>query len=60
MGSSNLVWIIMAWKCSSPEVTVKDFMKCCISMGVDGTDDDRSWNDSEDEGDVRAMKAHSL
>ena len=26
-------------------------------MGVDGTDDDMLWNDSEDDGDVRKMKA---
>jgi hypothetical protein len=47
----------MAWKRISPEVIVKDFMNCCTSMGVDGTDDDRLWNDSEDNGDVGKMKA---
>jgi hypothetical protein len=47
----------MAWKCISPEVTVKDLMECYISVGVDGIDDDRLWNDSEDDGDVRKMKA---
>jgi hypothetical protein len=47
----------MAWKRISPEVIVKDFMKCCISMGVDGTDDDMLWNDSEDDGGVRKMRA---
>ena len=47
----------MAWKCISPEVNVKDFMMCCMSMGVDGTDDDRLQNDCEDDGNVRKMTA---
>jgi hypothetical protein len=36
----------------SPEVTVKGFKKCCISSGMDGTDD-MLWNGSEEVGDVR-------
>ena len=51
------MWIITAWKYISPQVNVKDFIKCCISMGVDGTDHDTLWNDSEYDGDVRKMKA---
>jgi hypothetical protein len=43
------MWIIMAWQCISPEVTVKGFKKCCISSTVDGTDDDMLWNDSEED-----------
>ena len=39
--------IIMAWQCVSPEVTMKVFKKCCISSGMDGTDDDTLLNDSE-------------
>jgi len=33
------MWIITAWQCILPEVTVKDFMKCCISSAVDWSDD---------------------
>jgi len=29
------------------------FKKCCISHVVNGTDDDKLWNDSEVDGDVR-------
>jgi hypothetical protein len=36
----------------SPEVTVKDFKKCCISSTVD-ENDDTLWNGSEETGDVR-------
>jgi len=54
------VWIIIAWKRISPEVTVKDFIKCCTSIGVDGTDDDTLWNDSEDDGDVGKIKAPTV
>ena len=28
------MWIIRAWQCISPEVTVKGFWKCCISSAV--------------------------
>ena len=38
------MWIVEAWQCISPGVTVKGFMKCCISNVVDGTDDDMLWN----------------
>jgi len=41
-------------------VTVKDFIKCCTSIGVDGTDDDTLWNDSEDDGDVGKIKAPTV
>jgi hypothetical protein len=30
----------MAWQRISPEVTVRDFKKCCMSSPVDRTDDD--------------------
>ena len=40
----------MAWYRISPEVTVKGFKKCCISNGMDGTDDDMLQNDSEEGG----------
>ena len=43
----------MALKCTSPEVTVKGFRKCCISNAVDGTADDMLWNGSEEDGGVR-------
>jgi len=29
------VWIIRAWQCVSPEVTVKGLKKCFISSAVD-------------------------
>lgn len=41
------MWIIKAWQCSSPELTVKGCMKCCVSSAVDGTTDDMLCNDSE-------------
>jgi hypothetical protein len=44
------MWIIRAWKCISPEETMKGFKKCCIYNAVDGTDDNMMWNDSEDDG----------
>ena len=44
----------MAWQCTSPEVTVKGFKKCCISNSVDGADDDILWNDSGDDDNVRS------
>ena len=54
------MWIIIAWQCISPEVTVEGFKKCCISNGVDGTDD-MLWNGSEEVGmlevSVRKMQA---
>ena len=40
----------MAWQHISPEVTVKDFEKCCKSNAVDKTDDNVWWNDSEEDG----------
>jgi len=42
----------MAWQCSSSEVIVKGFKKCCIFTALDVTDDDMLWNDSEEDGDV--------
>jgi hypothetical protein len=45
------VWIIIAWQCISLNVTVKAFKKCCISNGMDGTDD-MLRNGSEDTGNV--------
>jgi hypothetical protein len=44
----------MAWQHISPEVSVKGFKKCCVSNAVDGTIDEKLWNDSEDDGDVRS------
>jgi hypothetical protein len=46
--------ITTAWQRISPEVTINGFKKCCISNTVNGTDDDdKLWNDSEVDGDVR-------
>jgi hypothetical protein len=43
----------MAWQCTSTEMTVIGFKKCCISSVVDGTDD-MLWNGSGKDGDVRS------
>ena len=43
----------MAWQHISPEVIVKGFWKCCMSIAVDGTDDGMLWNGSEEDGNVR-------
>jgi hypothetical protein len=43
----------MAWQCILPEVTVKGFKKCCISIALDGTDD-MLWNGSEEDRNVRS------
>ena len=36
----------MTWQHISPGVTVKDFKKCCISIRMEGTNDDMLWNGS--------------
>jgi len=51
--------IITLRQCISPEVTVKGFKKCCISIAVDGTDD-MLWNGSEEDGNVRKMKVMTV
>jgi hypothetical protein len=33
------MWIVTVWQNISPEVTVKDFKKGCISSAMDETDD---------------------
>jgi len=48
------MWIITAWQCISPEVTVKGLKKCCISNAVDETDDNLLWNGSEEDGNVKS------
>ena len=47
------MWIITAWQCISPEVTVRGFRKYCISNATDENDDDMLWNGNED-GNVRS------
>ena len=44
----------MVWQCISPKVIGQDFKKCCISSVVNGTDDDKLWNDSDEDEDVRS------
>ena len=44
------MWIIMAWQCTSPEVTVNSFKTYCISSAVDGM----LWNDIEEVGNIRS------
>jgi hypothetical protein len=48
------MWIITPWQRISPEVTVKGFKKCWLSIAVDETDDDMLWNGSEEDGNVRS------
>jgi hypothetical protein len=43
----------MAWQHISPEMTVRGFKKCCTSNAVDG-DYGMSWNDIEEDGNVRS------
>jgi len=43
-----------SWHHISPEVTVKGFKKCCVSNEMEGTNDDMSWNGSEEDGNVRS------
>jgi hypothetical protein len=47
-------WILKAWQHISPEVIVKGVKKCCISIAMDGSEDDVLWNDSEEDGNVRS------
>jgi hypothetical protein len=49
------VSIITAWQCISPEMSVKRIIKRCISIVVDGTDDDILWDGSEEEGNVSSV-----
>jgi hypothetical protein len=48
------MFIITAYQCISPEVTVMTFEKCCIPNGVDETEGDVLWNDGDDCVDVRS------
>jgi hypothetical protein len=41
------MWIIMAWQYISPEVSVKDFKKCCIS-----NEDDMLCKGREEDGNI--------
>jgi hypothetical protein len=43
----------MTWQCISPEVILKGFRKCCISIAE--TDDDMLWNGSKEDGNVRSQ-----
>jgi hypothetical protein len=40
----------MEWQCLSPEMMVKGCKKCCMSIAMNGTDDDMSWNGSKEDG----------
>ena len=48
------MWIKTAWQSISPEAIVKGFKKCCISNVMDRTDD-KLWNGSEEDGNVRSQ-----
>jgi len=43
----------MGWQHISPEVSVKGFMKFCISSAMDETSDDMLWDSSIEAGNVR-------
>jgi hypothetical protein len=62
------MWMIMAWQCISPEVTVKDFRKCYASNSVDGTmiicwmivkDEDRSECEEDESSDCEDGDSHT-
>ena len=44
----------MEWHYVSPEVTVMDFKKCCLSSVADESDDDMLWYGREEVGNVRS------
>ena len=46
------MWIIPAWQCILPEVTVKGVKKCCLSSAMDENDDDTLWKGCEEGGNV--------
>ena len=52
------VWLFVSgsyWHgSSSHQKWLKGSKMCCISNGMDGTDDDVLWNDSEEDGIVRS------
>jgi len=48
------VWIITAWQRISSQVTAKGFVKCCASGGMDETNDEELWNDSEESVNVKS------
>jgi hypothetical protein len=47
--------IITAWHCSSPELIVDNFKKCCISSAMDEPDD-MLQNGYEGDGSVRSVR----
>jgi len=49
------MWIITAWQCISPEVSVKGIKKCCASIAVDETDDGMLWKGIEQDENVRSV-----
>jgi len=49
------VWIITAWQCISPEVSVKGIKECCVSIAADETDDGMLWKGIEEDGNVRSV-----
>ena len=46
----------MTWQPISPELSVKNFKKCCISNSMDETYDNMVWNGSEVDGNVRSER----
>jgi len=49
------MWIVIAWQCISPEITVKGFKKCCIFNAVDETDEGMLWNKTEEDRNVGSV-----
>jgi hypothetical protein len=48
------MWIITAWQCISPEVTVKGFKMCYLSTAMNRTDNDMLWSSMEEDGNIRS------
>jgi len=46
----------MTRQCISPEMTVEGLKKCCVSIAMDGADDDMLWNGSDEHGNVRTVR----
>ena len=42
-------WVKNAWDSIDSKIIKKSFKKCCISNNMDGTEDDRLWEDKDDE-----------
>ena len=44
-------WTSAAWKAIPESIIVRSFKKCCISNGLDGSEDDILWEDDDEDKD---------